>query len=355
VCTPILFIKSPTATATTEPDLPDPITADNTNSNSNIDIINNNNNEEEIPQQAHDEFAAAFAAENETEENGGPARATRLPMRKRKVEVANLSATPAVADGSSSRTKSTRLAAMALREQAVEIKIENTGDTQSKNSKSLRPRRAVAAKKPPPSLYYQEDDDEPKKIKPKMRVLRRIVPEEEEHTIPALVEKEYGHLLIPDEPVEIDKPNGITYLIAHSNSKWEQHFRSLLIFLKIYGHTMVPKLYEDNAALAKFVANCRKWKKMLDREEDCPLTDSRLKRLQGECELFLFFLEVFSFCLLLYCQRSFSFSQLFRVRPQPLTLRGTQSNNKISGEPNTKARYVSIGAESILFVWPFYV
>jgi hypothetical protein len=109
------------------------------------------------------------------------------------------------------------------------------------------------------------------------KTLKRLISPDEEENVPGQIRKEFADLLKCDELLEADKDAGVNIQNARFNQNWEDRFFELLVFVKTYGHTLVPKVYTKNKALGRFVAKMRNWSK----SEDPHLTPSRQKRLQA--------------------------------------------------------------------------
>jgi hypothetical protein len=110
------------------------------------------------------------------------------------------------------------------------------------------------------------------------RTLKRLVaPEDEDEDIERQIREEFEHLLVTDEPLEPDKDNGVSIQTATFNRNWEERFFELLVFVKAYGHTLVPKVYNENKTLGRFVAKMRNWYKTNEPH----LTPIRQKRLEA--------------------------------------------------------------------------
>jgi hypothetical protein len=109
------------------------------------------------------------------------------------------------------------------------------------------------------------------------KTLKRVISPDEEEDVPGQVRKEFADLLTCDELLEADKDAGVNIQTARFNQHWEDRFFELLVFVKTYGHTLVPKVYDENKALGRFVAKMRNWFK----SEDPHLTPSRQKRLEA--------------------------------------------------------------------------
>jgi hypothetical protein len=109
------------------------------------------------------------------------------------------------------------------------------------------------------------------------KTLKRIISPDEEEDVPGQVRKEFADILKCDELLEPDKDAGVNLQTATFNQKWEERFFELLVFVKTYGHTLVPKVYIENKALGRYVAKMRNWFK----SEDPHLTPSRQKRLEA--------------------------------------------------------------------------
>jgi hypothetical protein len=114
-------------------------------------------------------------------------------------------------------------------------------------------------------------------VEPSYKTLKRIISPDEEENVPAQVREEFADILKCDELLEPDKDAGVNLQAATFNQKWEEHFFELLVFVKTYGHTLVPKVYMENKALGRYVAKMRNWFK----SEDPHLTPSRQKRLEA--------------------------------------------------------------------------
>jgi hypothetical protein len=109
------------------------------------------------------------------------------------------------------------------------------------------------------------------------KTLKRVISPDEEEDVPSQVRKEFADLLTCDELLEPDKEAGVNIQTARFNQSWEERFFELLVFVKTYGHTLVPKVYNENKALGRFVAKMRN----LHKSEDPHLTPSRRKRLEA--------------------------------------------------------------------------
>lgn len=68
---------------------------------------------------------------------------------------------------------------------------------------------------------------------------------------------------------------------TQEETKWETNFNMLLDFKKEHGHVLVPKEYDENRALARWVSLQRKEKKLRDQGEISHLTDERVERLHS--------------------------------------------------------------------------
>lgn len=112
---------------------------------------------------------------------------------------------------------------------------------------------------------------------PGFKTLKRVISPEEEEDVPAQIRKEFADILTCDELLEPDKDAGVNIQTARFNQHWEDNFFQLLVFVKTYGHTLVPKVYNENKALGRFVAKMRNWFK----SDDPHLTPSRQKRLEA--------------------------------------------------------------------------
>jgi len=113
----------------------------------------------------------------------------------------------------------------------------------------------------------------------KRRVLPRRLTEEQEEDVRAEVEVRFAHLLVCEEPLDTNLVYGVSYTDAKTNQFWERDYKELLVFKEVYGHTIVPKLYEPNPSLARFVAANRTMRNKMNRGEPHRLTPSRLRRL----------------------------------------------------------------------------
>jgi hypothetical protein len=109
------------------------------------------------------------------------------------------------------------------------------------------------------------------------KTLKRLISPEEEEDVPGQIREEFAEILKCDELLESDKDAGVNVQTARFNQHWEERFFDLLVFVKTYGHTLVPKVYTENKALGRFVAKMRNWFK----SEDPHLTPSRQKRLEA--------------------------------------------------------------------------
>ena len=110
-----------------------------------------------------------------------------------------------------------------------------------------------------------------------LRQLRRLVPEHKEDEVREECRVEYADLLICEEPLEPDKKKGVDHQTAKSNIAWENNFLDYLVFRKVYGHGIVPKIFSVNPFLGRWTVRNRRWWKCNDKR----LTKSRLRRLNG--------------------------------------------------------------------------
>jgi hypothetical protein len=141
----------------------------------------------------------------------------------------------------------------------------------------------VASRKQAPKASKAGAKAKSHKAKPKgscehsCKTLKRVISPDEEEDVPGQVRNEFADLLTCDELLEPDKDAGVNIQTARFNQSWEERFFELLVFVKTYGHTLVPKVYNENKALGRFVAKMRNWFK----SEDPHLTPSRQKRLEA--------------------------------------------------------------------------
>ncbi|KAL7579167.1 hypothetical protein ACA910_011340 [Epithemia clementina (nom. ined.)] len=110
-----------------------------------------------------------------------------------------------------------------------------------------------------------------------LRQLRRLVPEEKEEEVREQCRVEYADILVPEEPLEPDKKRGIDHQTARSNASWEANFLEYLVFQKVYGHGIVPKIFSVNPFLGRWTVRNRRWMKSKDKR----LTKSRIRRLKA--------------------------------------------------------------------------
>jgi hypothetical protein len=109
------------------------------------------------------------------------------------------------------------------------------------------------------------------------KTLKRVISPIEEEDVPGQVRKEFADILKCDELLEPNKDAGVNIQAARFNQNWEERFFELLVFVKTFGHTLVPKVYDENKALGRYVAKMRSWFKSGDPH----LTPSRQKRLEA--------------------------------------------------------------------------
>jgi hypothetical protein len=107
------------------------------------------------------------------------------------------------------------------------------------------------------------------------RVLKRVVPLENEDILREEVRKECKDLLVCEEPLVEDKQQHIGYAQVKFNRNFEDMFLDFLVFAKAYGHCYVPKFCVDNPALGRWVCKVRLW----NNKNHDHLTPSRFKRL----------------------------------------------------------------------------
>ena len=110
-----------------------------------------------------------------------------------------------------------------------------------------------------------------------LRQLRRHVPEEKEDEVREQCKKEFADLLVCEEALEANKKKGIDYQTAKANATWETNFLEYLVFQKVYGHGIVPKVFAENPFLGRWTVRNRRWWKSKDKR----LTRSRMKRLNA--------------------------------------------------------------------------
>jgi len=76
-----------------------------------------------------------------------------------------------------------------------------------------------------------------------LRILTRIVPKDQEHTLINQIKKEYADVLVCDEPLEEDREQGVLLPTVKANQAFEERFLELLVFSKAYGHVRNEKLF----------------------------------------------------------------------------------------------------------------
>jgi len=107
------------------------------------------------------------------------------------------------------------------------------------------------------------------------RSLTRLIPEEQEDQVREQCKVEFAELLKTDDPMEVDKERGVDHQTARSNVQWEEGFLDFLVFKKVYGHGIVPKVWVEKPSLGSWtVRNRRAWK-----NKDKKLTRCKKRRL----------------------------------------------------------------------------
>lgn len=127
------------------------------------------------------------------------------------------------------------------------------------------------------SDHDDHEDGEEGDGQPHLRVLKRRVAREDEALLRQQVQDEYAQFLHCDECLEENTDLKVSAQTAKFNRMFEDRFVDLLVFGKAYGHLHVPKLYQDNPPLGRWVVKIRAWKKRADPR----LTESRKNRLDG--------------------------------------------------------------------------
>jgi Helicase associated domain len=179
---------------------------------------------------------------------------------------------------------------------AAAVAAAAAAKSSSSSTKSSSKRKAVAAsasassakKKNGKEKKDDDDDDDdadedgtttptkkPRNYNYKVRKLIRRIPIEQEEDVKEQVRKEDAKLLVSDEPMEPDKAKHVDYQTAKSNRTWEEYYFQFLVFKRVYGHGIVPKMFLENEALGRWTCRNRRWKK----SGDARLTPSRLRRL----------------------------------------------------------------------------
>jgi Helicase associated domain len=90
----------------------------------------------------------------------------------------------------------------------------------------------------------------------KIRVLKPVLESVDFDAVGEQVKVEFAELCQSDQP---DDPSDCSWA-AKANCRFETGFVDFLAFRKIYGHTLVPKLFPERPSLGRWVQEARQWK-----------------------------------------------------------------------------------------------
>ena len=105
--------------------------------------------------------------------------------------------------------------------------------------------------------------------------IKRLVPQDKEQALFDEVINESADLLMCDEKLVFEK--GDNYNTYRANVAFEQRFFEYLVFKKVCGHGIVPKIFPENEALGNWSARNRQFR----NSGEGSLTKSRIERLDA--------------------------------------------------------------------------